>query len=116
MAKKDYPEMLYTRLVNPGTEDEYMLVGPDVRNVSDDAVGDNIAVYAVLLLILVELLLICVGVYYGPIATLGLGIVLMFAMPAMVTRRVHFGAGDRGRRASGSARLGRTARVELIGA
>ncbi len=48
-------------------------------------VGDNIAVYAVLLLILVELLLICVGVYYGPIATLGLGIVLMFAMPAMVT-------------------------------
>ena len=48
-------------------------------------VNDNIAVYAVLLLILVELLLICVGVYFGAIATLGLGIVLMLAMPAMVT-------------------------------
>ncbi len=48
-------------------------------------VNDNIAVYAVLLLILVEVLLICIGLYYGAIATLVLGIVLMLAMPAMVT-------------------------------
>jgi len=48
-------------------------------------VNDNIAVYAVLLLIFVELLLICVGLYWGALATLGLGIVLMLAMPAVVT-------------------------------
>jgi hypothetical protein len=48
-------------------------------------VGDEIARYAVILLILVELLLVFAGVVYGPFATLGLGIVLMLAMPAMVT-------------------------------
>lgn len=36
-----YPMTIYTRLVNPGTVDEYMLVGPDPRNVSDEVVGEN---------------------------------------------------------------------------
>ncbi len=48
-------------------------------------VNDNIAVYAVSLLILIELLLICAGVYFGAMGTLVLGLALMLAMPAMVT-------------------------------
>ena len=48
-------------------------------------VGDDIARYAVLLLILVELMLFLVGLMYGVYAMLGLGIVLMLAMPAVVT-------------------------------
>jgi hypothetical protein len=48
-------------------------------------VGDAIARYAVTLLILIELLLVFTDVWYGPFATLGLGIVVMLAMPAMVT-------------------------------
>lgn len=41
MTQNIYPQMLYTRLVNPGTKDEYMLVGPDVANVTADVVGDS---------------------------------------------------------------------------
>jgi hypothetical protein len=48
-------------------------------------VNDHIAVFAVLLLVLVEVLLIFVGMYYGAIAVLGVGVLLMLAMPAMVT-------------------------------
>ena len=48
-------------------------------------VNDGIAVYAVTLLILIELLLICAGVYFGAVGTLVLGVALMLAMPAMVT-------------------------------
>jgi hypothetical protein len=48
-------------------------------------VGDHIARYAVLLLIFIELALVLVGLLYGAYATLALGIVLMLAMPAMVT-------------------------------
>src|SRR3569833_2025130 len=48
-------------------------------------VNDNVATYAVSLLILIELLLICAGLYFGIIGTLVLGIALMLAMPAMVT-------------------------------
>ena len=47
-------------------------------------VSDAIGLYAVLLLILVELLLFLVGLWYGLIATLCVGIVLMSAMPAMM--------------------------------
>ncbi len=47
-------------------------------------VGDSIGTYAVLLLILVEVLLVALGLWFGQIATLIIGIALMFAMPAMM--------------------------------
>lgn len=39
MASK-YPKQIYVRIVNPGTPDEYMAVGTEVNDVSDD-VRDN---------------------------------------------------------------------------
>lgn len=47
-------------------------------------VSDAIGTYAVLLLILVEVLLTLFDRWYGAYAALGMGIALMFAMPAMV--------------------------------
>lgn len=47
-------------------------------------VSDSIGIYAVLLLILVEVVLYLAGMWYGAIAQLALGLVLMFAMPAMM--------------------------------
>jgi hypothetical protein len=48
-------------------------------------VGDEIGRYAVLLLLLIEVALILIAMHWGIFAALGLGIALMFAMPAMVT-------------------------------
>ncbi|MGA9333948.1 MAG: hypothetical protein WBV39_06695 [Rudaea sp.] len=48
------------------------------------SVSDTISIYAVLLLVLVEVVLYLVGMWYGMIAQLVLGVVLMFAMPAMM--------------------------------
>ncbi|HEX4479724.1 MAG TPA: hypothetical protein VH082_02855 [Rudaea sp.] len=48
-------------------------------------VSDQIANYAVLLLIFVELLILFIGIFYGAYAALALGVALMLAMPAMVT-------------------------------
>lgn len=47
-------------------------------------VSDAIGTYAVLLLILIEVMLIFFERWYGVYAALGVGIALMFAMPAMV--------------------------------
>jgi hypothetical protein len=47
-------------------------------------VSDDIGRYAVLLLVLIEVLLIVITLYYGPIPAAVIGVVLMFAMPAMV--------------------------------
>ena len=48
------------------------------------SVSDSIGIYAVVLLIAVEVVLYLVGSWYGIIAQLSLGLVLMFAMPAMM--------------------------------
>lgn len=48
------------------------------------SVSDSIGYHAVLLLIAVEVVLYLVGLWYGIIAQLVLGLVLMFAMPAMM--------------------------------
>ena len=47
-------------------------------------VSDGIGGYAVLLLILVEVLLVFVGLWFGAVAALIVGLLLMFAMPAMM--------------------------------
>jgi tetratricopeptide (TPR) repeat protein len=48
-------------------------------------VGDMVGRYAVLLLVLIELAIVLVGASAGPVAALALGLVLMLALPAMVT-------------------------------
>lgn len=47
-------------------------------------VSDEIGLYAVLLLVLIELLLFLITLFYGPIPALILGVLLMVAMPAVV--------------------------------
>ena len=47
-------------------------------------VSDTVAIYAVLLLILVNVLLLALGRFYGLIPALVVGLLLMAAMPAMV--------------------------------
>jgi hypothetical protein len=37
---QDYPMMFYARVVNPGTDDEFMVTG-DIGDVSDAAIGEN---------------------------------------------------------------------------
>lgn len=36
-----YSQHLYVRIVNPGTEDEYVICGPTPSEVSDTVVGDS---------------------------------------------------------------------------
>lgn len=36
-----YPKFLYARVVNPGTEDQFVLTGPDLDDVSDTVVSDS---------------------------------------------------------------------------
>lgn len=48
-------------------------------------VSDDLGRYAVLLLLLIEVALILVAMWWGALSALLIGIVLMFAMPAMVT-------------------------------
>lgn len=36
-----YSKTLFVRLVNPGSGNEFLLVGPDIEDVNDTAVGDN---------------------------------------------------------------------------
>lgn len=36
-----YPKFLYARVVNPGTEDQFLLTGPEPSDVSDEAIADN---------------------------------------------------------------------------
>jgi len=40
-----YPKTIYARVVNPGTEDEYMVTGTELNDVSDTAVdgGESVA-------------------------------------------------------------------------
>src|SRR5262249_33570083 len=47
-------------------------------------VSGRVRYYGVLLRVLVELLLVMIGLYYGGIASLVVGLLLMIAMPAMV--------------------------------
>lgn len=48
------------------------------------SVSDSIGIYAVLLLIVIEVVLHLVGMWLGTIAQLAIGLVLMFALPAML--------------------------------
>lgn len=36
-----YPKQIYVRTVNPGTEDEFQIFGPDPADVSDTVVPDG---------------------------------------------------------------------------
>lgn len=36
-----YPKFLYARVVNPDTDEEYMLTGTDLNDVSDDIVSES---------------------------------------------------------------------------
>lgn len=40
MSEK-YPNFLYARIVNPGTEDQFLLTGPEHSDVADDVVGEQ---------------------------------------------------------------------------
>lgn len=37
----EYPKFLYARIVNPGTEDQFLLTGPEPSDVSDDVVDGS---------------------------------------------------------------------------
>lgn len=36
-----YPKFLYARIVDPGTEDQFLQTGPELSDVDDNSVGES---------------------------------------------------------------------------